>query len=169
MKTTAFFISVFLISSCLKTVAQKPSDGKFLLRDNWTIQSSSLVKADGKTISLSGYKTTGWYPTSVPSTVLAALVTNKVYPDPYYGTNINDLPGAITGRGREMPAGSPYTVPWWYRTEFNLPEDFKGKNTWIKFHSINYQANVWINGKLVADTTVIEGAYGSSILISQNM
>ena len=32
-------------------------------------------------------------------------------------------------------------------------------HTWLKFHSINYKANVWLNGKLIADTTTIEGAY----------
>lgn len=159
MKTPSILLSGFLIFSCYVSLAQTKTDGRLLLRDNWTIQSSAQVKAGGNTISVSGYKTDTWYPTSVPTTVLAALVANKVYPDPYFGTNFNDLPGAITGRGREMPAGSPYEVPWWYRTEFSIPADFKGKNTWIKFHSINYQANLWINGKLAADTTVIEGAY----------
>ncbi|NSW95027.1 MAG: hypothetical protein HPY62_10025 [Bacteroidales bacterium] len=54
----------------------------------------------------------------MPTTVLAALVANGVYPDPYFGTNINKIPGAITGRNREMPEGSPFRVPWWYCTEF---------------------------------------------------
>lgn len=159
MKKTVFLTSVIILAYCFNSSAQSAKDSKLILRENWAIQSSGQVRADGKTISLSGYKTEGWYPTSVPTTVLAALIENKVYPDPYFGTNINNLPGAITGRGKEMPAGSPFAVPWWYRTEFNLPADFQGKNSWLKFHSINYQANVWINGKLVADTTTIEGAY----------
>ncbi|HUX58371.1 MAG TPA: hypothetical protein VMV77_15475 [Bacteroidales bacterium] len=149
-------ILVFFSVSCAKKI---PAEEKILLKDNWAIQSSSEINTDGKAISLSGFPADKWYPTSVPTTVLAALVDNKVYPDPYYGTNITDLPGAITGRGRAMPEGSPFEVPWWYRTEFNLPADYKGKHTWLNFHSINYKANVWVNGKLVADTTTIEGAY----------
>jgi len=65
----------------------------------------------------------------------------------------------MKGRNREIPEGSPFKVAWWYRTEFSIPADYQGKHTWLKFHSINYKANVWVNGKLVADTTTIEGAY----------
>ena len=159
MKSNIVFAFVILIFFSISCVEQIPEDGKLLLKDNWAIQSSGEIKADGKTISLTGFQAENWYPTSVPTTVLAALVANKVYPDPYYGTNITDLPGAITGRGREMPEGSPYEVPWWYRTEFNLPANYNGKHIWLNFHSINYKANIWVNGKLIADTTIIEGAY----------
>jgi exo-1,4-beta-D-glucosaminidase len=151
------FAVMALLSS--NSFAQKSSANKIFLRDNWAIQSSKVVITDGKAISTTGFKTDLWYPTSVPTTVLSALVANKVYPDPYYGTNIKNLPGAITGRNRAMPEDSPFKVAWWYRTEFNLPADFKGKHTWLQFHSINYKANVWLNGKLIADTTTIEGAY----------
>jgi len=139
--------------------AQAPADGKFLLRDNWAIQSSKEVRSNGNVISTTGFKTDGWYPTTVPSTVLAALVANKVYPDPYYGTSIVDLPGQIPYPKREMPENSPFKVAWWYRTEFKVPSEFKNMHTWLQFHSINYRANVWLNGLLVADTTSIEGAY----------
>jgi exo-1,4-beta-D-glucosaminidase len=159
MKAIIVLTSAILIFFTICCSTKIPADGKLLLRDNWAIQSSSEISTDGKTISLPGFPTDNWYPTSVPTTVLAALVANKVYPDPYYGTNITDLPGTITGRGREMPEDSPFKVPWWYRTEFNLPANFKGKNIWLNFHSINYKANIWVNGKLVADTTQIEGAY----------
>ncbi len=151
-----FIVMTFLSSNSL---AQKFSNEKIFLRDNWAIQSSKVVVSEGKAISSTGFKTDLWYPASVPTTVLAALVANKVYPDPYYGTNINNLPGAITGRNRAMPEDSPFKVAWWYRTEFKLPADYKGKHTWLQFHSINYKANVWLNGKLIADTTTIEGAY----------
>ena len=100
-----------------------------------------------------------WYPTTVPSTVLAALVANKVYPDPYCGTNINNIPGNITYQKNEMPTDSPFKVAWWYRTEFKMPADFKKNAYMAQFHSINYKANIWLNGKLIADTTTIEGAY----------
>ncbi len=159
MKTRIFVTFLGLIFFSMSTFAQKPAQGKLFLRDNWSIQSSSFISSEGKDISSKGFTAEGWYPTSVPTTVLAALVANKVYPDPYYGTNINDLPGAITSRNREMPEVSPFNVAWWYRTVFDIPADYKGMHTWLKFHSINYKANVWLNGKLIADTTTIEGAY----------
>jgi len=132
---------------------------KMLLRDNWSIQSSKEVGEDGKLISMPDYQPEKWYPATVPSTVLGTLIENNVYPDPYYGTNIESLPGYFPRRGAEIPEDSPYKVAWWYRTVFSLPEGFMGMNIWIKFHSINYKANIWLNGQLIADTTSIEGAY----------
>jgi exo-1,4-beta-D-glucosaminidase len=159
MKTRIVFIFTALLAITANCLAQKPKDQKQVLKENWAIQSSKEIKSDAKAISTTGFKTTGWYPTSVPTTVLAALVANKVYPDPYYGTNFNDLPGIIPYPKRQMPDDSPFNVAWWYRTEFKIPADYKNMHTWLQFHSINYKANVWLNGKLIADTTSIEGAY----------
>jgi exo-1,4-beta-D-glucosaminidase len=135
------------------------SEEKLFLKDNWTIQSSEKITADGTTISSLAYDPEGWYPASVPTTVLAALIENKVYPDPYYGTNFESIPGYYTGFDARMPDDSPFRVPWWYRTEFKIPAEYQGKNLWLNFHSINYKANIWLNGKLIADTSKIEGAY----------
>jgi exo-1,4-beta-D-glucosaminidase len=159
MKTRILIIFTALVAISANCLAQKPADKKQILKDNWAIQSSKEIKSEPKAISTTGFKTEGWYPTSVPTTVLAALVANKVYPDPYYGTNFNNLPGIIPYPKREMPDDSPFKVAWWYRTEFKIPADFKNMHTWLQFHSINYKANIWLNGKLIADTTTIEGAY----------
>ncbi len=158
MKTPIFLTAILLFILSFTCMAQIPG-GKLLLKDNWTIQSSKEIKSDAKTISTIGFTTNGWYPTSVPTTVLAALVANKVYPDPYFGTNINNLPGTIPYPKRDMPDGSPFKVAWWYRTEFKLPAEYKRMHTWLQFHSINYKANVWLNGKIIADTTTVQGAY----------
>ena len=160
MKTMKI-LSCFLLTICMSylLMAQKDTQPGIILRDNWAIQSSAVVKAGGSEISVAGYRADGWYRTSMPSTILAALVSNNVYEDPYYGTNFKKLPGQITSRNRDIPSDSPFSVPWWYRTEFQLPAGYKGKHIWINFHSINYKANIWLNGKLVADTTKVEGAY----------
>ena len=142
----------------LSFIAHSQSD-KLTLKSNWTIQSSSKITADGKSISQPGYQPENWYPVTMPSTVLAGLVANKVFPDPYYGTNIESLPGYYRGVKGEMPEKSPFRVPWWYRTVFKLPADYKGKHAWLKLQGINYQANIWLNGHLIADTTAIEGVY----------
>jgi exo-1,4-beta-D-glucosaminidase len=144
--------------TCSSTSQTAPQQ-KLLLRDNWAIQSSKDVSADGKTISTPSFQPEKWYPASVPSTVMGTLVENKVYPDPYFGTNIEKIPGYFSQRGAGIPESSPFKASWWYRTTFTLPAEFKGSNTWIKFHSINYKANIWLNGHLVADTVEIQGAY----------
>jgi exo-1,4-beta-D-glucosaminidase len=127
-----------------------------VLRDNWSIQSSENLKDNGKGISMSGYAAKGWYPITMPSTVLAALVANKEYANPYYGNNYFELPGIHRW---DKPEGNPFESPWWYRTEFEVPAGYSGKHIWLKFHSVNYRANLWVNGQKVADSTQIEGAY----------
>jgi len=140
--------------------APKPEyPDKIILTENWDIKSSAEVQDNGERISKVSYIPEGWYPTTAPSTVLGALVENDVYPDPYYGTNITKIPGQIEGRRRQMPEDSPFNVPWWYRTTFNIPSDYEGETIWLHLQSINYKANVWINGNLIADTTAIEGSY----------
>ena len=159
MKTLFFCTVAGLLIFSAACQEQVPLDGKLLLKDNWAIKSSKEIDADGETISTAGFNTKEWYPTSVPSTVLAALIANNVYPDPYYGTNIKNLPGAITGRNQDKPEDSPFQVAWWYRTEFSLPASFRRMHTWLHLHSVNYKANIWLNGDLIADTTTVEGAY----------
>jgi len=146
-------LSVFLSSNVF---AQTPAGSSLVLRDHWAIQSSETATNDGAVISQPGYAAKDWYPTSVPSTVLAALVANKVYPDPYYGNNYFELPGV---RRWDKPEGNPFESSWWYRTEFDLPSDYAGRHVWLKFHSVNYRANLWVNGQKVADSTRMEGAY----------
>lgn len=151
-----FFLTVMFYASCTN---KNDLPEKVVLKDNWTIQTSAEVKVTGDVITSGGFDPGGWYSTSMPSTVLAALVKNKVYPDPYYGTNIESLPGYVSGRMETMPANSPYNIPWWYRTEFMLPDDYKGKNIWLHVPGVNYKTNVWLNGHLIADTTTVIGAY----------
>lgn len=158
MRTSIILTSISVILSIF-CQGQVAVDGKLLLKDNWAIQSSKEINSDGKTISTTGFNVGKWYPTSVPATVLAALVANKVYSDPYYGTNIKKIPKEIVGNTKDSIEDNTFRVAWWYRTEFKLPARFEGKHTWLKFHSINYKANIWLNGKLTADTTTIEGAY----------
>jgi exo-1,4-beta-D-glucosaminidase len=59
----------------------------------------------------------------------------------------------------EMPANSPYAVPWWYRKEFEVPKHFKGRTLWMGFHGINYRAEIWINGKKLAGPDEVVGAF----------
>jgi exo-1,4-beta-D-glucosaminidase len=158
MKSRNVFLVLLIAVLSTAAFGQTPGE-KMFLRENWAIQSSAEVNGNGEKISLASFDAGKWYPATVPSTVLGTLVENKVYPDPYYGTNIESIPGYTKERDKKMPSESPFAVPWWYRTVFSVPKDFKGKNIWINFHSINYQANIWLNGHLVADTSVIEGAY----------
>ena len=107
------------------------------LREGWAIQSSAKVQAEGEAVSRPGFATTGWHLTSVPATVVSALVADGTYPDPYYGTNLRKLPGVSYKSGTNfsnvaMPADSPFAVPWWYRTEFTLPREAAARTLWLR-------------------------------------
>jgi exo-1,4-beta-D-glucosaminidase len=137
--------------------------GKTLLADGWEIQSSAKIKAGGDTISTTAFKPVEWFKATVPSTVFGCLVEDKVYTDPFFGTNLRSLPGMNYPIGanfsnRPMPADSPYRVSWWYRTQFNVSPPRDGQ-VWLNFEGINYRANVWVNGKLVANDKEVAGAY----------
>lgn len=100
----------------------------------------------GEKISLSNYATANWMPAIVPGTVLNSLVYNQKYPEPYYGINNkieSKLIPDISETGRDF-----YT--YWFRTDFTVPQSFKGKTVWLQLDGINYRAEVWVNGNLLS-------------------
>ena len=128
------------------------------------MQSSSKVNAGGEKVSRVGFDTSGWYKTSVPNTVFAVLVENGVYQDPYFGMNLRSVPGMEYKVGaqfarQEMPENSPYAVPWWYRCDFAVPQNYRGKKVWLAFRGINYRANIWMNGQKLAGSDTVVGTF----------
>jgi exo-1,4-beta-D-glucosaminidase len=100
----------------------------------------------------------------VPTTVVGALVEHKVYPDPFFGTNLRSFSGVTYAIGTNfsnvpMQQDSPFIIPWWYRKEFVLPATFKGKSIWLNFRGINYRANIWLNGRQIANSDDVAGAW----------
>ena len=134
------------------------------LRDGWAIQSSDEVHEKGDAVSVPGYKTRDWYRATLPATVLSALIQNHVYSDPYTGMNLRSIAGTeypipMNYSNIPMPPDSPFRYSWWYRTEFKLPAEDRGKTLWLNFDGINFRANVWMNGKQVAPATDMKGAW----------
>ena len=144
--------------------SQTPGLDHLRLESGWELQSSAKVAETGQAVSTPEYRPKGWYPVSVPTTVVAALVKAGVCPDPDFGMNLRQLPGVKYSIGtnfstRPMPSDSPFAVPWWYRKSFEIPADQHGKRLWLNFEGINYRANIWLNGQQIADTTTIAGAW----------
>jgi exo-1,4-beta-D-glucosaminidase len=150
----------------MKAKTPKPagSEDVIKLHDGWALASSCKVDKGGEVISTVNYAPTGWYSVTVPTTVVAALVKNKVYADPDYGMNLRNYPGMNYPIGANfsnipMRQDSPFLVPWWYRKAFTLPESYKGKTIWLDFGGINYRANIFLNGKQIGDYDHIAGAW----------
>ena len=163
-----FFISFPALVAQTKAPAKQPAANpalnRLVLRDGWSLQTSTKVEAKGELISTRKFLPKGWQPATVPTTVVAALVKDKALPDPFFGMNLRQFPGVTYPIGGnfsniEMQTDSPYAVSWWYRTKFTAPTTYKGKTVWLKFNGINYRANIWLNGKQIANTDDVAGAW----------
>jgi exo-1,4-beta-D-glucosaminidase len=119
----------------------------FPLNKNWLIQSCRNVSEAGSLISTIKYFPVNWHQAVVPSTVLGTLVNDSVYKNIFMGDNLKNI------------SVKEFENPWWYRTEFTLPVTAKGKTVKLKFDGIIYRADIWLNGKLVADSGTVQGVY----------
>ena len=86
------------------------------------------------------------------------------FKDPYFGINLRKIPGTGYPIGENfsnlpMPTDSPYHCGWWYRKQVVIPAAARGRTLWLRFDGINYRANIWMNGKRVADSSQVAGAY----------
>jgi exo-1,4-beta-D-glucosaminidase len=158
------FLSVVL--PMIVAGAAEPQPARMYLHKNWQIQSSCDVKAAGEQISSAGFDAKSWHKADIPATVVGALVTDKTYPDPNFGTNLKSFPGMNYSdknlfANQDMPEGSPFRCSWWYRTDFRPPAGELKKTQWLNFLGINYRANIWLNGHKVAEASDVAGTYRS--------
>lgn len=91
------------------------------------------------------------------------MLKDKVFSDPEFGMNLRKFPGMTYPIGENFSniptkQDSPFMVPWWFRKGFLLPESYKGKIIWLDFGGINYRANIFLNGKQIANSDDVAGA-----------
>ncbi|OBK27470.1 glycoside hydrolase [Mycobacterium asiaticum] len=121
------------------------------LVDNWTLAAADSASMQGEALSVPGsvsdHDSAAWYQIRrMPATVLEVLQENGVYRDLYEGKNLRD----------QVPQDL-YQRDWWYRTQFIAPKD--RKTYLLGFPGINYRADIWLNGRLVADREQVVGMY----------
>ncbi len=116
------------------------------LDTGWTVQDAGRVAVPGAVLSQTTYVPVGWFAATVPGTILTSLVNDGVYPEPLYGEN---------NRPDRIP-DSLCRASYWYRTEVAVPAAFAHRRIWLNFEGINYQAEVWVNGRAVGE---IRGAF----------
>jgi beta-mannosidase len=107
--------------------------------NNWQMQDTAKVQADGPAVSTAAFQPKDWYAATVPGTVLTTLVNNHVYPEPLYGENMRVIPESLN------------KTSYWYRTAFTVPAANKGRHIWLHFAGINYKAKIWVNGREAGD------------------
>ena len=143
-------------------------EGGLVLHADWQMRESAVAGDDGAALSRAGFPATGWYSTSVPTTALGTLVRHGLYPDPYVGTNNLRIPDANEDHNRRYQLSrfshlpnqaNPWAKPYWFRREFRLPREFRGRVVWLHLDGINYRADVWLNGRQVADAKAVAGMF----------
>ncbi|MFK0180251.1 glycosyl hydrolase 2 galactose-binding domain-containing protein [Streptomyces xanthochromogenes] len=122
-----------------------PAPGRATALAGYAIRSTAEVTDSPAAVSSPGYSTAGWFPAGPRSTVLAALLAAGTYADPFYSTNQQKIPKA------------DFTVPWWYRADFDVTDT--ASRTRLDFSRVISAADVYVNGKQVADKGAVTGAY----------
>lgn len=141
MMQNKFLSRIGLAAAVLLVAGRAYAQERMVLKDGWEMQSSTVVSPSGAAISRAGFSAAGWYKVSVPTTIIGGLLANKAYDfDPFYGMNFEKL------KDPKLDA------PWWFRCAFTLPAAAKGKDVVLRLHGVNYKADVWLNGVLIADT-----------------
>ena len=152
-----------LLLSLLGFVSPSQAE-KLILKDGWYIQTSQEVPDKGSVLSTAAFQPKQWYRATMPSTVVAALAADHVFADPNFGMNLRSIPGTTytigtNSSGIPMPPGSPFRSSWWYRAQFTVPAGYRGKRIQLHFDGINFRANVWLNGRQVADSKRMAGMW----------
>ena len=111
---------------------------------DWKLERASQVKDKGETISSSDFDASSWIAATVPGTVLTSYINIGAVPNPNFEDNIF------------MISESFFNDDFWYRTEFDVPNSYQGKNIFLNFDGINWKADVFLNGKKIDR---IEGAF----------
>ncbi|HLI01609.1 MAG TPA: hypothetical protein VKV06_12555 [Acidimicrobiales bacterium] len=125
------------------TAVGQPGDRAPIL--GWQVASSREVGDDGSSLSSVPYDAQGWRTAPARSTVMAALLAAGEHPDVFFSTNMRDTVD---------PA--EFAVPWWFRSLFTVSGPGR---THLRVDGVIPRADLWVNGRLVADTATFSGAY----------
>lgn len=164
IKNLAILLFLLIFISC----ASNNENEEVIYLKNWEMKSSQLINEEGKELSQSRYNGKDWYSVTVPTTVLNGLVKNKVYPDPRIDMDNFLIPDISDEFNKKYNLAkysylpnheNPWKAPYWFRTKFKIPNNKKGKETWLNFDGINYRADVWFNGKPVANSEEMAGMF----------
>jgi exo-1,4-beta-D-glucosaminidase len=150
---TSIMLAILLIS-CGSSQSQSPEKAPkknsqdISLNSGWFIKRASEVNKNGKELSSTQHAQTGWLKSELPSTIMATLVHNGLYQDPYVLQNMEHIPM------------DSILKPWWLTSTFALGA-LENNTATLNFDGINYKAQVYLNGTLVADSNQIKGAFNT--------
>ncbi|KAK3950626.1 glycoside hydrolase superfamily [Pseudoneurospora amorphoporcata] len=116
----------------------------------WNLQSSTKAASNLEALSRPGIDTSGWIHVNTSKcTLMGCLLEAGIYNDTelFYSDNLRRVDS------------KQFQVPWLYRQEFEL-DPGAGKYFHLLTHGITSRADVYLNGKRVADKKTQAGSYG---------
>lgn len=125
------------------------SAGQTAKISGWNLQSVLHASSDLTELARPGANVSDWYRVSSRKTAMAGLIESGVYneSDLWFSDNLN----YVVDR-------SVFGTPWLYHEEFNV-DTSSGQHYFLITHGITSKADIWINGKQLADKSYQEGAY----------
>ncbi|RPH33540.1 MAG: glycoside hydrolase family 2 [Bacteroidales bacterium] len=144
MRINSVILISFILLSCSKKETLYDESN---LNNGWNLQSSSITNTSGSVISKPEYNTQAWYSCNIPSTVFTALINAGEYKDIYFSNNLQKV---NTER---------FQTSWWYRKEFLLDCYGDAFNQTLILEGLNYRANIWLNGTLIAKADTVENPF----------
>ena len=147
MKITYCLIVILALIGISCNSSQTTAEYERYINADWQLESAQNIKADGKAISSSDFAYNSWNNINIPSTVLSGLSQAGKYKDIYFSDNLEKIPT------------EQFNHSWWYRKEFKIVDYNKSNYYQLDFEGINYKANIWLNGQLLASFAEIEGPF----------
>lgn len=83
----------------------------------------------------------------------------------YHGYDPDDWIDIEIGDWYGHQLDSQYSGYVWYRTTFDAPEDWTGKQLWLAFGAVDEQAWIWLNGRKAGESTAGPSAWNSAFEI----
>jgi hypothetical protein len=124
--------------------APSPRNAPWELSGGWKLCSQEFVTDEAARVSTCGYDDSQWLVATVPGTVLTSYLNAGAIPDMFYGDQQFQVSDWFC------------RCSWWYRTEVELPESYRGKRIWLNLEGINHTADIFLNGSQVGK---IAGAF----------
>ncbi|PFH58875.1 hypothetical protein XA68_13081 [Ophiocordyceps unilateralis] len=124
--------------------------GQRVAVSSWDLQSSSLTGQHPSQLSLPGHDTSRWHHIEASRcTIVACLLISGFYNDSdlWYSDNLSKF------------NASQFSVPWVYRNEFTLSPQL-GQHYLLETNGITSQADIYLNGRQIADTGTQAGSFG---------
>ncbi|MFM7022510.1 MAG: glycosyl hydrolase 2 galactose-binding domain-containing protein [Flavobacteriales bacterium] len=150
-----YFVLLVLFSCTSGTGVSDAVQNK-TLSSGWKIKSSKNTTLKGEQLSL-GQSDADWVAATVPSTVLGALLDAGQYKNVYEGDHLAKIPT------------EQFKSSWWYTTSFQLKDITEENHYQLHFSGINYKANIWLNGKLLVDSSSVSGAFNRFSLLVDSL